>query len=297
MATKIIYHQVKPGTDCPDGILSAYIAHRAMPASEIIPWCYQSENIPEVKKGDRLFIVDFSFPKVTLDAWALMDVEIVVLDHHESAWEALQGFTRGVLRFDMHKCGAMLTWEYFYPGKPAPALVRYAQDRDLWNFELPFSEEIHEAVSNMRYALTSSSCLVASGLGVFDLYDKLIAMPDDEFVAKLSPVGASLLEPKRQRIADVASRWDWHELSGHKIPVVKLKPGEERLASDVCAYLYRSMPQVDFVACVSVDAKQERWSLRSDKHGNNFDVKAIAVSKGGGGHRNASGFVCASGEI
>ena len=77
-------------------------------------------------------------------------------------------------------------------------------------------------------------------------------------------------------------------VSYDSIPFVKVTPTEERLISDICRQLYRQYPHALFTACVTEDGQ---WSLRSDKHGNNTDVGALAVALGGGGHRNASGFV------
>ncbi len=31
----IIYHQAKPGMDCPDGICSAWVAHKAYPSAQV----------------------------------------------------------------------------------------------------------------------------------------------------------------------------------------------------------------------------------------------------------------------
>ena len=73
------------------------------------------------------------------------------------------------------------------------------------------------------------------------------------------------------------------------IPIVELAQdgSEDLLTSDICSYLYKSIPEAPFVACITSDGS---WSLRSDKNGNNTDVGAIAQAKGGGGHRNAAGF-------
>ena len=52
--------------------------------------------------------------------------------------------------------------------------------------------------------------------------------------------------------------------------------------------LYRQYPDALFSACFSTS--NQTWSLRSDKHGNNTDVGAIASYFGGGGHHNSAGF-------
>ena len=55
---------------------------------------------------------------------------ITVLDHHESARDALADLAHTNLNilFDMEKSGARLTWEYFH-SEPAPWLVQYVEAR------------------------------------------------------------------------------------------------------------------------------------------------------------------------
>jgi len=67
--------------------------------------------------------------------------KLVLLDHHKSAADQLDGFACrcGVVFFDMHKSGARLAWEFFHPQTPLPDLVRYVEDRDLWNWQFPES--------------------------------------------------------------------------------------------------------------------------------------------------------------
>ena len=75
--------------------------------------------------------------------------------------------------------------------------------------------------------------------------------------------------------------------------MVQLAADTDRLASDVCAYLYERHLEAPFTACIT---SQGAWSLRSDKKGSNTDVGAIAKSMGGGGHRNAAGFTPKEGD-
>ena len=64
-----------------------------------------------------------------------------MLDHHKSAAEKLTGFACrcGVVHFDMGKSGARLAWEFFQSDRALPDLVRYIEDRDIWDWEFPES--------------------------------------------------------------------------------------------------------------------------------------------------------------
>jgi uncharacterized protein len=301
MSTAILYHQVKPGVDCPDGIAAAYAAYRKMPfkhETDLIG-CVYGQEPPSVENYRNIIIVDFSFDRATIERWSETR-SVVLLDHHKTALEMLGDVSTlsGQIysRIDLNECGATLSWEYFNSlGRP-PAIFEYVRDRDLWNFELRLSEEIHEAVAHLRYKLKelATSVNLDETLLVFSLFDQLIECDRQQLVDRLAPLGAKLLAPKREKIAAAAARYqmgllpdpDTHPVA---IPIVNCAAdgSEDRLVSDICAKLYRDMPEHLFVACITSDGK---WSLRSDKHGSDYDVAAIAQHYGGGGHKNAAGF-------
>lgn len=301
MTQYIIYHQVKLGTDCPDGIAAAWVAHRAYRKAQVLGWTYQQvqeSELPQVVSGDVVIVVDFSFPESVLIEWEKRGVNALILDHHVTAQEQLKQFQVENLErflnqinkpraiaafFDMSECGATLAWKVLHYGKPMPAFLKYIKDRDLWNFLLEDTPVVHEALSTLRYNTTRT------GGDIFELFDAIASLDEKDLLTLLRPIGEPLVEPKRRRVAEVAARGKVMELAGHQIIGVTLNPdgSEDRLVSDVGMKLYRDNPDVPFVAMVTADGS---WELRSDKHGNNFDVGAIASSFGGGGHRNAAGF-------
>jgi uncharacterized protein len=71
---------------------------------------------------------------------------LIVIDHHKSAMIELHDISN--THFDMTKSGAMLSWEFFHPGKEPPKFIRYIQDRDLWKWELEYT------VKNLAQHLT-----------------------------------------------------------------------------------------------------------------------------------------------
>ena len=79
-----------------------------------------------------------------------------VIDHHRTAEEELRGLDYAI--FDNRKSGAVLSWEFFHPGKPVPEILRYVMDRDLWLHELPRSREVFAGLSSypMDFAVWSS---------------------------------------------------------------------------------------------------------------------------------------------
>lgn len=316
--TKIIYHKINKLQSCPDGLAASWSALKKYPDAEVIGWEYQTEpplaasyfgeyivkslkllsrNLfsktkhPQkslIAPGDRVVIVDFSFPKEVLNSWVAIGVEVIVIDHHKTAQKMLEGFAGGILRFDMDKCGAMLTWEYFFPDKPVPEFIKYVQDQDLWQWALPFSKEVREAFGSLGRS--------------FQTFDFLETLPNNEFVEYMKAVGEPLVKAREERVEAIAARHKDRQLDEYVIKAVELTEDELFLTSDVCAYLYNSYPEVPFVACFNYEAqswlqkllrkpKTVKWSLRSsNKNPNAVDVSAIAKRRGGGGHHNAAGY-------
>ena len=87
-------------------------------------------DIETLTKEDTVYIIDFSYKKDILNTVYEKVGKLVVLDHHKSAMEELQGLPYAL--FDITKSGALLAWEHFNPGAPAPRVCQYVNDRDLW---------------------------------------------------------------------------------------------------------------------------------------------------------------------
>ncbi len=288
MTTKIIYHQIKKGVDCADGFAAAWVARKVYPDAEIIGCWYQcaEEDLPVVEAGDRLIIVDFSFPKTILDSWWEKGADILLIDHHKTAQEHLgfdlenlSGSVRREYIFDMSRCGAILTWQYFFPEEDVPTFLEYINDRDLWEKKLPYSEEVHTVIGKIGRS--------------FELFDLLENSPDYDLVDVLAGIGKVLLIPKRKEIARIVLRAKETTIAGHElIPYIELEPdgSEDYLTSDICEELYTNQfPNAPFVACLTSD---RTMSLRSNKNhpDGGFDVSAVAKQFGGGGHKNSAGF-------
>jgi oligoribonuclease NrnB/cAMP/cGMP phosphodiesterase (DHH superfamily) len=273
MKTAIVYHQIKKDVDCPDGIAAAWVAKQKYPDAVLIGANYGQEP-PDITFFDRVLVVDFSFPIDILNQWD-ETTELTVIDHHKTAMKDLENFSNAI--FDMDESGATLAWRVLFPNDPVPTWLDYVRDRDLWNFELPASEEIHEAVAFMGRSMRQMDWLTT--LGGNDLVDTL------------KPIGAKLLEPKRKRIAEIAATAIETQIYQQYAMFVEIPESETRLTSDVCAAIYKANPTRAFVMARSWNSAEGRWDLsfRSDKNGKDFDVSQVAKSLGGGGHRNASG--------
>lgn len=142
MKTFIIYHN-----NCTDGLGAQYAAWKKYgERATYIPANYGKPFPPQVTldKNSEVYIIDFSYTKEILDDVNSKVGKLMVIDHHKTAKEALEGVEYAV--FDMDKSGAVLAWEYFH-NSPPPELLQYIQDRDLWKWKLENTKHMLNALS------------------------------------------------------------------------------------------------------------------------------------------------------
>ena len=133
----IIYH-----ADCSDGFGAAYAAWKLLGNRAEYYACKHGSPPPDVS-GKVVAILDFSFDNTTTKQMIEDSEGLIVIDHHKSAIVELHDISN--THFDMTKSGAILSWEFFHPGKEPPKFIRYIQDRDLWKWELEYSKEYSAA--------------------------------------------------------------------------------------------------------------------------------------------------------
>jgi oligoribonuclease NrnB/cAMP/cGMP phosphodiesterase (DHH superfamily) len=137
----VIYH----GRNCPDGFAAALAAWLFYDGQAEFLGLDHGEiktvdDLPALQ-GRAVYILDFSFSADILRAIDARAAKLVMLDHHKSAADLLDGFVCrcGVVHFDMNKSGARLAWEFFHPDASVPDLVRFVEDRDIWVWQYPQS--------------------------------------------------------------------------------------------------------------------------------------------------------------
>lgn len=269
--TKIFYH-----ANCNDGFAAAWVAWRRYGSDAQYLPCQYNDTPPLVSPGDKVIIVDFSFSRDILLGWRSQGTEVLVLDHHKTAAEQLLGLKFAL--FDQSKCGAVLTWEYFFPDVPIPLMLKYVQDRDLWHKVLLHTEEVYVAMRSLPQE--------------FEQWEKLYERSDEEFLQQMVEIGTPILERRREEIEQMVSLASVENLAGYKVPIAQASA----YWSDVAHKLLEQYPQYPFAVCWRDDERQanfkyvvRHWELRSRKN-ENFDVSIVAQSNGGGGHKHAAGF-------
>jgi oligoribonuclease NrnB/cAMP/cGMP phosphodiesterase (DHH superfamily) len=260
----VIYH-----ADCADGISAAYAAYKHFEDEARYIACFHDNTVPELAQGADIYMVDFTFKKPTMLRLA-ENHKIVVIDHHLSSQEDLVDLPSNIeVNFDMNHSAATLAWKYFQGQSPMPRLFEYVEDRDIWKKELPDSDEV--ALATYSYPKD------------FDTWFNLTRRPIEELVAE----GKTLLRAQKNQIASLIEDPRGATIHGHYVPVAN---APYFLASDIGHYLLEKYPDAPFAGSYRDNGKGERhWSIRSEN--SRLSVKDIAVAMGGGGHRNAAGFM------
>jgi len=274
MKTLCIYH-----ANCADGFGAAWVVRQALGAENVeFHAGHYGKPAPDVE-GRDVIIVDFSYPYVLLVLLGHQARSILIIDHHKTAAEALAKLPtapscfaewapstqRVGTVFDMNRSGAGLTWDYFNPGQPRPALINHIEDRDLWRFKLEGTREIQANLFSYPYD--------------FEVWDALMNTPTSQLLAD----GKAIERKHHKDVAElVVGSKRRMVIAGFDVPVANLPYIH---SSDAGHLMAIGEP---FAACYQDTSEHRYFSLRS--HDQGLDVGEIAKRYGGSGHRNAAGF-------
>jgi len=313
MTRYILYHG-----NCPDGFGAAFAAWlRFGDDAEYIPVSY-GKPMPDMLTGENteVFILDFSYPTTELRNLITMHDRVVVLDHHHTAKCELESMMEEysaepyLIRFDLNKSGAVLACEYFHGDSikcevgQLGEFFAYLQDRDLWQFRLPKSREVSMAIRSYPYDFktwSDISGIVPRG----QIYEAPGICID-----ALKKEGVACRRLTEQQVENMAKhhRWGYFDPNTKTIRLTeKLEPGGNGdpvvpthieimpvanatvFFSEVGERLLEMYPAMTCAAYYTDRADGKRqWGLRSRPQ---FDCSKIAKAFGGGGHKQASGFV------
>ena len=265
----VIYH-----ARCPDGFgaaLAAWLYYEGQ-----AEFCARDHG--EVKTladlpplaGRAVYILDFSFAPALMRDIEQQAAKLVMLDHHKSAAEKLTGFACrcGVVHFDMAKSGARLAWDFFWADRALPDLIRYIEDRDLWNWRYAESAGFLAALDMEPHDFERWAEIASfSASQQADFMARGRAM--DEKFCKLAQDIAANAEPvifNGQRGLMVNAPGIFHSLVGETLSK----------QSGTFALLWSATPN----GVVKVGLRSQRG----------YDCIPLAESMGGGGHAQACGF-------
>lgn len=270
--TVVLYHG-----DCIDGFTAAWVYHYFGNVDEenLIPVFHgvggRPADLPDVS-GRHVVIVDYCPPRFQLMEMERTAASLVVHDHHASE-QALCG-DLPYCHFDMEHSGAGLAWKHCCPGQPAPWLVKYVEDRDLWRFQLEQSKKVNAFIGSHIHTLDNWSLMYQNAFQLQSIADR----------------GAGALMHIERYV---------HEMHDHarRIPFA----GYDDVPVINAPYINTS----ELVGKLAEDALfAVGWFQRGDgkfqfslRSRGDFDVSKLAQSFGGGGHKKSAGFTIDSIDI
>jgi len=274
----VIYHD-----NCVDGFASAWAFKRLAEKdykNGVIYMPMQYGKEPPIftdQLNTDLFILDFSFGRLALTGFVKAFASVTVLDHHKTAAEVLDnwghGFSNLEIVFDMSRSGAGITWDYLTEA-PRPELIDYVEDRDIWKWRLPNSKEINSLIGFTKKE--------------FDAYDRLDDLLEHKYDAAVG-MGSLLLEQQQRHVQSIIDAGMRECFINGKRGLICDCPGQ--FASDVGSELAKLVGTYG-ATCYHDTEGRLKVSLRSI---GDYDVSEIAKAFGGGGHKNAAGFVMGEG--
>ena len=264
----IIFH-----ANCLDGFGSAYSAwvhfnlNQGIEA-EYVPASH-GETPPEAT-GKVVYLLDFAYKRAGMEQLCRQADQVIVLDHHITAVEELAGLDKEYsnlqLALDMERSGAMIAWEYFHQ-TPAPKLIACVQDRDMWWWKIPDSHDLNAGLMSQPFS-----------------FERWHDVANDESAFQgMVKEGNAINRYRKQMIEQGKRAAEMGNVAGYQVPVVNCP---RAIVSELVGELAEGQP---FAAGYSDKGLRRSWSLRSARDGE--DVAKIAQQFGGGGHKNAAGFV------
>lgn len=271
----VIYH-----ANCADGFAAMWCFRKVFgDIAEYYPGVYNKAP-PNVLKRN-VYLVDFSYKRDVIIQMLDQVNNLTLIDHHDTALRDLADVRHP--KFEkfcaLNKSGAMLAWEYLSSYKmflkKVPPLILHIQDRDLWQFKLPFTRDILACLFSYDYD--------------YDVWDSF--MTRSYFPDALSDMAKE---------GSVINRKYWKDLKEVlRVTKRKMKIGDNivnvantpmLMASDAATELAKG----ELYAAVYQDtSKNRQFSLRSvEGEPQALHVGDIAFNHyNGGGHKHAAGFV------
>lgn len=257
----IIYHG-----DCWDGFGGGYAAWKKFGARADYFGLEHGDSLPAALKGKVVYIIDFGFEESVMRKILRTAARVIVLDHHVSAEKSTKMASEHVYRLD--RSGAVIAWNYFFPDKKTPELLRHIEDVDLWKFRLPRTKEL------MAYMGTVDCD--------FKVWDKLARDWENSqgrkpYVEK----GKCVLRYENKIVEQLVEGAELAEFEGRKTLVVN----SPILRSQIGNALVKKLPPISII-----------WREKNGKilvalrSNGKADVSKIAEKYGGGGHKAAAGF-------
>jgi oligoribonuclease NrnB/cAMP/cGMP phosphodiesterase (DHH superfamily) len=194
-------------------------------------------------------------------------VSVTIIDHHITAKPALALVSDFLYAID--HSGSVLAWHYFHPGKKVPMLLRYVEDRDIWNWKVAHAREMLMLIDLVPLDFVAWSRMARE-------------LEDPHLRAMNTKKGALLLLHYRSLYGKLLPHAELVKFVGKKVYAINCP----FYFSDDLGHTL-ALKTHSFAILWSESGGMIRVGLRSVDA---VDVSVIAKRYGGGGHKHAAGF-------
>lgn len=268
MKTICLYHK-----DCNDGTTAVAVVMKKYPDTVAFPIShgYSQEDIAPAlavaSAGDRILLVDSA---LGLSEFLDAGHEVTIIDHHVGIEADIKNLAetnpKVTYIFDNDKSGASLTWATLFPDEPAPDIVRYVEDVDLWKWQLG---DDSKHVNNYLYLFQNQPEEVMKmfdqNLDVIKEKGAVITQYADKEIDKVSQTLGQIIQ-----------------IGDYSVPAFNITVYESACGNILSGQTGQA------VILYTIKGDEVKMSLRS-KDDQTPSALDIAKILGGGGHRNASG--------
>lgn len=255
--------------NCMDGLFSSIVVQHYCNLNSIELSVYEmqyGDRIPDLVNKD-IIMTDFSFKRDVMETFIANNKSVTVVDHHTTAKDELAGLDN--CTFDMEHSGCVLTWKHLFPDEEVPVILKFVEDRDIWNWKLEDSKEFSAGLPLMNFEYTDTFLLLLDKSGIISIIEK----------------GSTILEYQdtiiTRKIRSIKEE-NFITIDGDRILCIN----NNNLISEVGNEFSKLTEQKSAVQYFITD-KDIVFSLRSI---DDVDVSKIAKAFGGGGHKKSAGF-------
>jgi uncharacterized protein len=259
MKIKLFYHG-----NCPDGFGSAWAFYQKYKDSIDYEKFFYGKKI-NASKHDLIYFADCSVSLSKLNELR-ENCNVIIIDHHKTAIDELKDDPD--FYYNINHSGCVLSWKFLFPNKPVPTLLKYIEDRDLWNWNLKNSQEI------LSYLDSFDFC--------FDTWSEIDNDLSDQIgTNRIVEIGSSILRYKEKLVKIFSRNTNEIKIRGYNGSIINAPFFQGEIAD--------CFEDKDFVIVYYKLKSHYKCSIRTNQ--NNVDVSLIAKHFGGGGHQKAAGFL------
>jgi uncharacterized protein len=291
----IIYHK-----QCLDGFSSLFVSYLAKTIKKntiIYPDVPSTTTTPPNITNKNVLIMDVSYSISIFKNIVQSAKSVLFIDHHISNIEDIVDYIKTLndprkvkIIYDKSRCGATLTWKYFFPRKTIPLFLKYIEDNDTgtWKYDKtkPFIFSLESNYHMSPYLSNLSKWkkilskltvgkMIKEGYVMKKYHDNLVNKNAKKYSLELFP--SKKIYDRFGNFFIKVGQYKVAVFCGMGSPSVT-SIGNKLLESVDCDFV--------MVWTLNIDRKEYVISMRSKA----VDISEIAKLFGGGGHKLAGAF-------